>query len=65
MQLNGGEYFNEVYLPPDWKGPDSRCGVAADYNGDGRSDLLVATAVRPVLYTNLGQGTFRDDSGKN
>jgi hypothetical protein len=38
-----------------------RAAVWADYNGDGKPDLLLATAAGPKLYTNLG-GTFRDDS---
>jgi hypothetical protein len=36
--------------------------VWADYNGDGRPDLLVATPQGPRLFTNLGGGKFRDDS---
>ncbi len=38
-----------------------RAAVWADYNGDGKPDLLLATPSGPRLYTNLG-GTFRDDS---
>ena len=34
----------------------------ADYNGDGKPDLLLATPDGPKLYTNLGNDTFRDDS---
>ena len=34
----------------------------ADYNGDGKPDLLLATAGGLKLYTNLGKNQFRDDS---
>ena len=60
IQLNGGDYFNEVILP-GFQGA-CRSAVAADYNGDGKVDLLLATAAGPKLYTNLGQGVFRDDT---
>jgi hypothetical protein len=57
---NGGDSFNEIPLP----GPVAGCRAAAwaDYNGDGKPDLLLATPTGPRLYTNLGAGTFRDDS---
>jgi hypothetical protein len=59
---NGGESLNEVSLP----GPVTGCRAAvwADYNGDGRPDLLLATPAGPKLFTNLGNGTFRDDSAR-
>lgn len=41
----------------------SRAAVWADYNGDGKPDLLMATPAGLRLYTNLGTGAFRDDSG--
>ncbi|HXJ76589.1 MAG TPA: VCBS repeat-containing protein, partial [Candidatus Dormibacteraeota bacterium] len=34
----------------------------ADYNGDGKPDLLLATPTGLRLYTNLGSGAFRDDT---
>jgi hypothetical protein len=65
---NGGESLNEVSLPPPpangtgaTRPPSARAAVWADYNGDGKPDLLLATPDGPRLYTNLG-GTFRDDS---
>ncbi len=58
--LNGGDYFHEAYLPGLEGG--CRAAVAADYNGDGKADLLLATPTGPRLYTNLGQGTFKDDT---
>jgi hypothetical protein len=62
---NGGESLNEVSLPPpgagEEKGGGCRAAVWADYNADGKPDLLLATPTGPKLYTNLG-GTFRDDS---
>jgi hypothetical protein len=38
-----------------------RAAVWADYNGDGKPDLFLATPAGPRLFTNLG-GTFRDDT---
>jgi hypothetical protein len=60
LLLNGGDYFAEILLP-GFQGP-CRSVVAADYNGDGKPDILVATPSGLRLYTNLGQGNFRDDS---
>ena len=57
---NQGDSFSEVFLPGLVGG--SRSTVWADYNGDGKPDLFLATARGPKLYTNLGNGTFRDDS---
>src|SRR5262245_3070083 len=56
---NGGESLNEVPLPG---GGGCRAAVWADYNGDGKPDLLLATPGGPRLYTNLGENRFRDDS---
>jgi hypothetical protein len=60
LVLNGGDHFQEISLP----GLDGGCrtAVAADYNADGKPDLLLATPTGPRLYTNLGQGNFRDDT---
>jgi hypothetical protein len=58
--LNGGESINELTLPAPISG--CRAAVWADYNGDGKPDLLLATPTGPRLFTNLGGGTFRDDS---
>lgn len=57
---NQGDSFNEITLPGLSIG--SRGAVWADYNGDGKPDLLLATVVGPKLYTNLGGGGFRDDT---
>ena len=68
---NGGEAFSEISLPspqplsPEGRGAalsGCRAAVWADYNGDGKPDLLLATPAGPKLYTNLGKGNFRDDS---
>src|SRR5262245_20262043 len=59
--LNGGDSINETSLPAPVSG--CRAAVWADYNGDGKPDLLLATPTGPRLFTNLGGGTFRDDSG--
>src|SRR6185436_10576240 len=40
-----------------------RAAVWADYNGDGRPDLLLGTLHGPRLFTQLGDGTFKDDAG--
>jgi hypothetical protein len=56
---NGGESLNEVALP---SATGCRAAVWADYNGDGKPDLLLAGLDGPKLYTNLGNGQFRDDS---
>jgi FG-GAP-like repeat len=47
-----------VALPPIG---GCRAAVWADYNGDGKPDLLLATTKGPRLFTNLGS-SFRDDS---
>lgn len=56
---NGGEAYSEISLPGV---SGCRAAVWADYNGDGRPDLLLATSAGPRLFTNLGNGQFRDDS---
>jgi hypothetical protein len=56
---NAGESLNEINLPG---ATGCRAAVWADYNGDGKPDLLLATATGAKLYTNLGKGQFRDDS---
>ena len=57
---NEGDSFSEVTLPGLTGG--CRSAVWADYNRDGKPDLLLATPTGPKLYTNLGKGVFRDDS---
>jgi hypothetical protein len=59
LLLNGGESLNEISLSG---AGGCRAAVWADYNADGKPDLLLATLTGPKLYTNLGGGTFRDDS---
>src|SRR5262249_8450109 len=56
---NGGEALSEITIPG---AAGCRAAVWADYNGDGRPDLLLATPAGPKLYTNLGSLQFRDDS---
>jgi len=58
--LKDGEFSGEVTLPGFTGG--CRAAVWADYNGDGKPDLLLATLAGPKLYTNLGNGNFRDDT---
>lgn len=60
VYLNGGDFLHEVMLPGVESG--FRAAVAADYNADGKADLLVATVAGPRLYTSLGDGNFRDDT---
>jgi hypothetical protein len=57
---NAGDALLEINVPGLTGG--GRAAVWADYNGDGKPDLLLATATGPKLYTNLGSGTFRDDT---
>lgn len=59
LMQNGGESLSELPLPG---GLGGRTALWADYNGDGLPDLLLASPAGPRLYTNLGQGRFRDDS---
>ncbi|MFM7150900.1 MAG: FG-GAP repeat domain-containing protein, partial [Gemmataceae bacterium] len=59
LSQNGGDSFTEVSLPGV---SGARAAVWADYNADGLPDLLLATASGPMLLTNLGKGSFRDDS---
>src|SRR5262249_25556922 len=59
LLLNGGESLNEISLPG---AAGCRAAVWADYNGDGKPDLLLATPTGPKLFTNLGGGNFRDDT---
>jgi hypothetical protein len=56
---NGGDSYSEISLPGV---TGCRSAVWADYNGDGRPDLLLATSAGPKLFTNMGNGQFRDDS---
>src|SRR5262249_11975038 len=39
-----------------------RAAVWADYNGDGRPDLLLGTLTGPRLFTQMEGGTFKDDT---
>jgi Na+-translocating ferredoxin:NAD+ oxidoreductase RnfD subunit len=39
--------------------------VAADFDGDGRTDLFVTTAVNDVLFWNNGDGTFTRAAGED
>src|SRR5262245_56316817 len=55
-----GDAYLERTLPGLTEG--CRAAVWADYNGDGKPDLLLTTVHGPKLYTNLGEGKFRDDS---
>jgi hypothetical protein len=55
---NDGKALTEFSLP--YSG-GARSADWADYNGDGRPDLLLATPGGPRLLTNLGE-SFRDDT---
>ncbi len=57
---NAGGSLNEIHLPLD--GGGARAVAWADYNGDAKPDLLLATATGPRLLTNLGDGQFKDVS---
>jgi hypothetical protein len=56
---NGGEALSEFSLPGRF---GARSAVWADYNRDGKPDLLLATPQGPKLFSNLGGGQFKDDS---
>lgn len=56
---NEGNAFTETSLP--YQGP-ARAADWADYNGDGRPDLLLATPTGPRIFANLGQGKFREET---
>ena len=58
---NQGDSFGEIFLPGLVGG--ARAAVWGDFTGDGKPDLFLATAAGPKLYTNLGGGNFRDDTG--
>ncbi len=57
VQPDGGA-LNEVSLPV---AGGARSASWADYNGDGKPDLLLGTPMGPKLLTNMG-AAFRDDS---
>jgi hypothetical protein len=57
IKVDGGA-LNEISLPVTG---GARSASWADYNGDGKPDLLLGTAMGPKLLTNLVK-TFRDDS---
>lgn len=42
----------------------SMAAIAADYDNDGHTDLLVTGYGRVILYRNLGDGTFEDVTRK-
>lgn len=58
MQISGTS-LNEVSLPVQG---GARAADWADYNGDGKLDLLLATPNGPRLLTNRG-GSFTDETG--
>lgn len=53
-----GTALNEIALPVTG---GARSAAWADYNGDGKPDLLLGTPLGPKLLTNLG-ASFKDDS---
>src|SRR5262249_37944581 len=59
LLCNDGDVLDETSLPGV---AGCRAAVWADYNGDGRPDLFVATPAGPRLFTNGGDGTFKDDT---
>ena len=60
---NAGGSLNEIQLPNSGTTPlGARAAAWADYNGDGKPDLLLATPAGPRLFTNLGEAKFKDDS---
>ena len=61
----GGLRFEDVTRRAGLGGTDYSFGVtAADYDGDGRTDLLVAGLHGVTLYRNRGDGTFADTTAQ-
>lgn len=56
---NGGDALSELALPG---ATGARAGLWADYDADGKPDLLLACPTGPRLFANLGGGEFRDDT---
>lgn len=57
---NEGKAFSELELP--FEAP-ARSAAWADFDGDGRKDLLLATSAGPRLLSGTaGEGGFRDES---
>lgn len=56
--------FGDSFLESKISGLAGGCRAAvwADYNEDGKPDLLLATPTGLRLHTNLGNGAFRDDT---
>src|SRR6266513_3945021 len=53
--------FREMAAPMGLDMEGSRDAAAGDFDGDGRTDLVVLTSDgRPRLFHNLGQGRFED-----
>jgi hypothetical protein len=61
----GGLRFEDVTEKAGLQGHGYTNGVAAaDYDGDGRTDLFVAGLRENILYRNLGDGRFEDVTEK-
>jgi hypothetical protein len=60
MQVSGPS-LKEISLP--YAG-GARSADWADYDGDGKPDLLLATASGPRLLSYQGKGMFRDDTAR-
>lgn len=56
---NGGSSLNETALAG---AAGARAAQWSDYNADGQPDLLLASPAGPLLYTNRGGGTFKNDT---
>ena len=59
LLTNTGTSLNEVALAA---ATGARAADWADYNGDGKPDLLLATPQGPMLFTNQGENRFSDES---
>jgi len=57
---NGGNCLSETAIP---YGGGAYSAGWADFNADGKPDLLLATPVGPKLFLNEGGGKFKDVSG--
>ncbi len=62
LYRNTGSSFEDITASSGIK-TQARCASFADYNRDGKPDLLVSPShARPTLWTNLGGGKFADSS---
>ncbi len=61
LRNEGGGKFTDATAAAGLAGDRPSLGAsAADYDNDGRTDLLISTATGPKLFRNAGAGRFED-----